>query len=132
MVKYWGPSRLLTVYGVVMQLVIAVLIIMAKKHYTLDVFTALYVVPLLWFILEAYHMDINHKDVGITQATMVSMYGIDISPDVPPETKGSTEEEEEEEEEAQRQYRRLEEQGTLAPLAPDDIPVDVSVEEEKS
>ena len=72
------------------QTAIAFLIIAARKHYTLDVFTALYVVPMIWFLLEAYHKDINHKDTCVSKETMRLWYNIEIAEDV----KGNEDEEE--------------------------------------
>lgn len=79
--KYW-PSKYLLAFMVSVQCAIAFLIVAARKHYSLDVFTALYVVPLLWFTHEAYFKDINHKDVQVSVKTIHEFYGIDVSEDV--------------------------------------------------
>uniref|UniRef100_A0AAV1T7C5 Sphingomyelin synthase-like domain-containing protein n=1 Tax=Peronospora matthiolae TaxID=2874970 RepID=A0AAV1T7C5_9STRA len=80
MSKYW-----LNKYGVAImiavQIAIAFLIVASRKHYTLDVYSALYIVPLIWFTLEAYYKDINHKDTEITVKTIYDHYGVDVSSD---------------------------------------------------
>ena len=78
--KYW-PHKWLIALMACIQTSIAFLIVAARKHYSLDVFTALYVVPLLWFTLEAYHKDINHKDVGVTPRTVRQFYSIETHDD---------------------------------------------------
>ncbi|TYZ66357.1 hypothetical protein PybrP1_006954 [[Pythium] brassicae (nom. inval.)] len=83
--KYW-PNKYLLTFMVSVQCAIAFLIVAARKHYSLDVFTALYVVPLLWFTHEAYFKDINHKDVQVSVKSIHEFYGVDVSEDV-----GSTE-----------------------------------------
>lgn len=79
--KYW-PSKWLLTLMVCVQIAIAFLIVAGRKHYSLDVFTALYVVPLLWFTHEAYYKDINHKDVKVSAKTIHEFYGIDASEDI--------------------------------------------------
>jgi hypothetical protein len=79
--KYW-PHKWLIVLMVCTQIAIAFLIVAARKHYTLDVWTALYVVPLLWFFLEAYHKDINCKDEQICSESLKKFYGIDLHEEV--------------------------------------------------
>ncbi|CAI5714647.1 unnamed protein product [Hyaloperonospora brassicae] len=78
--KYW-----LNKYGLALmvsiQIVIAFLIVASRKHYTLDVYSALYIVPLIWFTLEAYYKDINHKDSEVTVKTIYDFYGVDVSSD---------------------------------------------------
>lgn len=83
--KYW-PNKYLLTFMVCVQCAIAFLIVAARKHYSLDVFTALYVVPMLWFTHEAYFKDINHKDVQMSVKSIHEFYGLDVSEDV-----GSTE-----------------------------------------
>ncbi|KAI9911724.1 hypothetical protein PsorP6_009177 [Peronosclerospora sorghi] len=78
--KYW-PNKFGLVIMVSMQIVIAFLIVASRKHYTLDVFSALYIVPLFWLTFEAYHKDINNKDTEITVKTIFDFYGIDVSSD---------------------------------------------------
>lgn len=80
-VKYWTNKYLITLLLCV-QIAIAFLIVASRKHYSLDVFTALYVVPLLWLTHEAYYKDINHKDVTISAKTIHEFYGVDVSEDV--------------------------------------------------
>jgi len=75
--KYWDVPVLL-VAMLFNQIVIIFLIVAARKHYTVDVWTALYVVPMLWFTLEAYHKDINHKDETLSAASIQQFYGINI------------------------------------------------------
>lgn len=58
------------------QIIIAFLIIASRKHYTIDVYTALYVVPMIWFLLDAYHKDINCKDIGISAESLEKQYGV--------------------------------------------------------
>jgi hypothetical protein len=76
--KYWWNKWLFAVM-ICVQIAIAFLIVASRKHYTLDVFSALYIVPLLWFTHEAYFKDINHKDVEINAESIHRFYGIDIS-----------------------------------------------------
>ncbi|CCI40466.1 unnamed protein product [Albugo candida] len=76
--KNW-PHPLLIGFMISVQVVIAFLIVAARKHYSIDVFTALYVVPMIWFLLDAYMHDINHKDVIITPKVIHDFYGIDVS-----------------------------------------------------
>lgn len=75
--KYWYHLYLV-VYMVSLQIAIAFLIIAARKHYTLDVFTALYVVPMIWFLLDAYHRDINCKDIGVSAESLQDMYHVNF------------------------------------------------------
>ncbi|KAJ0400752.1 hypothetical protein P43SY_005473 [Pythium insidiosum] len=82
--KYW-PSKYLVGLMVSIQIAIAFLIVAARKHYSLDVFTALYVVPLLWFFQEAYYFDINNRSVQISAKTIQEFYGVDVSDDVDPQ-----------------------------------------------
>jgi len=89
MIKYW-PNKLLLAFLACVQISIAFLIVAGRKHYSLDVFTALYVVPLLWFTHEAYYKDINHKDVTISVKTIHEFYGIDVSEDVGGEFQQTT------------------------------------------
>jgi len=49
----WLPKK----YPAVLALVFSVLVIMARKHYTLDVVVALYTVPLLWLAYEQFRPD---------------------------------------------------------------------------
>lgn len=76
--KYW-PHKWLVGMMVAIQIAIAFLIVAARKHYTLDVISALYIVPLLWFTQEAYYKDINNKDVEITPESIQQFYGIDVN-----------------------------------------------------
>ncbi|POM58476.1 Transmembrane protein [Phytophthora palmivora] len=78
--KYW-PNKYGITIMVSMQIAIAFLIVASRKHYTLDVFSALYIVPLFWVTLEAYHKDINSKDSEVTVKTIYDFYGIDVSSD---------------------------------------------------
>lgn len=78
--KFW-PNKYGVTIMVCVQIAIAFLIVASRKHYTLDVLSALYIVPLFWFTLEAYHKDINHKDSEITVKTIFDYYGIDVSGD---------------------------------------------------
>ena len=64
------------------QIAIVFCIIGSRKHYTVDVWTALYVVPMVWFMQEAYHKDINHKDVNISVDEIQRFYHIDTSKDI--------------------------------------------------
>ncbi|RLN48646.1 hypothetical protein BBJ29_002544 [Phytophthora kernoviae] len=79
--KYW-PNKFGITIMVCVQIAIAFLIVASRKHYTLDVFSALYIVPLFWVTLEAYHKDINHKDSEVTVKTIYDYYGVDVSSDV--------------------------------------------------
>jgi hypothetical protein len=79
--KYW-PNKYGVAFMICIQIAIVFLIIASRKHYTLDVFTALYVVPLFWFIQDAYLKDINHKDVTVDSKTIYDFYGIDVSADL--------------------------------------------------
>ena len=81
MIKYWY-NIYLVVYTLVIQLVVAVLIVAARKHYTIDVFTALYVVPMVWFLLEAYHRDINCREIGLSAESIEAQYGIQCDDEV--------------------------------------------------
>ncbi len=83
--KYW-PYKPFIAFLVAVQITIAFLIVAARKHYSIDVFTALYVVPLIWFTLEAYHKDINNKDVEITPRTIREFYDIDLTEEVEMQT----------------------------------------------
>lgn len=78
--KYW-LNKYGLVFMVSVQITIAFLIVASRKHYTIDVFSALYIVPLIWFTLEAYHKDINHKDSEVTVKTIFDHYGVDVSSD---------------------------------------------------
>ncbi|KUF92483.1 hypothetical protein AM588_10003927 [Phytophthora nicotianae] len=78
--KYW-PNKYGISIMVLVQITIAFLIVASRKHYTLDVFSALYIVPLFWLALEAYHKDINNKDTEVTVKTIYDFYGIDVSSD---------------------------------------------------
>ncbi|DBA04919.1 TPA: hypothetical protein N0F65_006921, partial [Lagenidium giganteum] len=79
--KYW-PHKWLVGIMVCVQIAIAFLIVAARKHYSLDVFSALYIVPLLWFTQEAYLKDINNKDVEITPEAIREYYGIDVAEEI--------------------------------------------------
>lgn len=79
--KYWW-NKVLFIMMICVQITIAFLIIASRKHYTLDVFSALYIVPLLWLTQEAYLKDINNKDVKITAKSIQEFYGVDISEDL--------------------------------------------------
>lgn len=81
--KYWW-NKYLAGLMISVQIAIAFLIVASRKHYTLDVFTALYVVPMLWALHEAYLKDINHKDVQITAKSIHEFYGVDVSEDLEP------------------------------------------------
>ncbi|TMW64950.1 hypothetical protein Poli38472_009117 [Pythium oligandrum] len=76
--KYW-PYKPLIALMVSVQIAIAFLIVASRKHYSLDVFTALYVVPAIWFLQEAYMKDINHKDTSVSNKTVYEFYQIDVS-----------------------------------------------------
>ncbi|EGZ30027.1 hypothetical protein PHYSODRAFT_469105 [Phytophthora sojae] len=78
--KYW-PNKYGITIMVCVQIIIAFLIVASRKHYTLDVFSALYIVPLFWLVLEAYHKDINSKDSEVTVKTIYDFYGVDVSSD---------------------------------------------------
>uniref|UniRef100_K3WU09 Sphingomyelin synthase-like domain-containing protein n=1 Tax=Globisporangium ultimum (strain ATCC 200006 / CBS 805.95 / DAOM BR144) TaxID=431595 RepID=K3WU09_GLOUD len=80
-IKYW-PNRWLLLFFACVQIAIAFLIVASRKHYSLDVFSALYIVPLLWLTHDAYYKDINHKDVGVSVKTIHEFYGIDVSEEV--------------------------------------------------
>lgn len=73
--KYW-PNKYGITIMVCVQIIIAFLIVASRKHYTLDVFSALYIVPLFWLVLEAYHKDINSKDSEVTVKTIYDFYGL--------------------------------------------------------
>jgi hypothetical protein len=79
--KYW-PNKYGITLMICVQIAIAFLIVASRKHYTLDVFTALYVVPLFWFTQDAYLKDINNKDVKMSAKTIFEFYGVDISEDL--------------------------------------------------
>ncbi|RLN99867.1 hypothetical protein DYB28_001615 [Aphanomyces astaci] len=79
--KYWGSVPVLVVM-LVLQAVTAFFIVAARKHYSLDVISALYVVPMVWFMLEAYHKDLNHKDAVVTREAMRGAYGVDIPDEI--------------------------------------------------
>ncbi|RLN76614.1 hypothetical protein BBJ28_00013349 [Nothophytophthora sp. Chile5] len=79
--KYW-PNKYGITIMICVQIAIAFLIVASRKHYTLDVFSALYIVPLFWVTLEAYHKDINSKDTQVTVKTIYDFYGVDVSSDV--------------------------------------------------
>ncbi|KAG3106846.1 hypothetical protein PC121_g108 [Phytophthora cactorum] len=78
--KYW-PNKYGITIMVCVQITIAFLIVASRKHYTLDVFSALYIVPLFWLTLEAYHKDINNKDSEVTVKSIYDFYGVDVSSD---------------------------------------------------
>ncbi|KAK1947338.1 Phosphatidylinositol:ceramide inositolphosphotransferase 2 [Phytophthora citrophthora] len=78
--KFW-PNKYGITIMVCVQIAIAFLIVASRKHYTLDVFSALYIVPLFWLTFEAYHKDINHKDSEVTVKTIYDFYGVDVSSD---------------------------------------------------
>ncbi|CAH0481073.1 unnamed protein product [Peronospora belbahrii] len=78
--KFW-PNKFGLAIMVSVQITIAFLIVASRKHYTIDVFSALYVVPLIWFTLEAYHKDINNKDSEVTVKSIFDYYGVDVSSD---------------------------------------------------
>jgi len=80
-IKFW-PNKYLIAVMLSVQCAIAFLIVASRKHYSLDVFSALYIVPLLWFTHDAYYKDINHKDVGVSVKTIREFYNIDVSEDV--------------------------------------------------
>ncbi|CAI5722763.1 unnamed protein product [Peronospora effusa] len=79
--KYW-PNKFGLAIMMSVQIAIAFLIVASRKHYTLDVLSALYIVPLIWFTLEAYHKDLNHKDTEVTAKTIYDYYGVDVAGDV--------------------------------------------------
>ncbi|KAF0686786.1 Aste57867_21449 [Aphanomyces stellatus] len=83
--KYWRNKYVL-VAMLLLQIAIAFVIVAARKHYTLDVIVALYVVPMVWFIQEAYHCDLNHKDAEVTPAAIKAAYGFDAPDDSVPTT----------------------------------------------
>ena len=58
--KYWKNYYLL-VLMLCIQIAIAFCIVAARKHYSLDVISALYIVPMIWFLQEAYYNDIKNK-----------------------------------------------------------------------
>lgn len=78
--KYW-PNKYGISIMVCVQIAIAFLIVASRKHYTLDVYTALYVVPLIWLTQEAYYKDINSKDAEVTVKSIYDFYQIDVSSD---------------------------------------------------
>ncbi|KAL7687286.1 putative sphingomyelin synthase-like domain-containing protein [Plasmopara halstedii] len=78
--KFW-PNRYGITIMVSVQIAIAFLIVASRKHYTLDVFTALYVVPLIWLTQEAYYKDINSKDSEVTVKSIYDFYQVDVSSD---------------------------------------------------
>ncbi|TDH68540.1 hypothetical protein CCR75_000305 [Bremia lactucae] len=78
--KYW-PNKYGISIMVCVQIAIAFLIVASRKHYTLDVFTALYAVPLFWLALEAYYKDINNKDMKLTVKTIYDFYQVDVTSD---------------------------------------------------
>lgn len=57
LIFFYSANTYLRAFMAAVQLAIAPLIIAARKHYTLDVFTALYTVPLIWFWYDAYFPD---------------------------------------------------------------------------
>ncbi|OQR96867.1 hypothetical protein THRCLA_07145 [Thraustotheca clavata] len=73
--KYWKSVSLLIVM-LCIQIAIAFCIVAARKHYTLDVVSALYIVPMIWFLQDAYFHDINHKDEGVTPNNIVKFYNM--------------------------------------------------------
>ncbi|ETW00034.1 hypothetical protein H310_07470 [Aphanomyces invadans] len=75
--KYWRSVPLL-VLMLVLQIITAFFIVAARKHYSLDVIAALYVVPMVWFLLEAYHKDLNHADAVVSRESIQNAYGLDI------------------------------------------------------
>jgi hypothetical protein len=78
--KFW-PNKYGITIMVCVQIAIAFLIVASRKHYTLDVISALYIVPLIWLTQEAYHKDINNKDSEVTVKTIYDFYGVDVSSD---------------------------------------------------
>jgi len=66
--------KILKGFMILSQIVIIPLILAARKHYSIDVFTALYVVPLVWMTLNS-----KYPDLDVTSATMDSHYGIRFS-----------------------------------------------------
>ncbi|KAL4099546.1 hypothetical protein PRIC1_007349 [Phytophthora ramorum] len=79
--KFW-PNKYGITIMVCVQIAIAFLIVASRKHYTIDVFSALYIVPLFWLTLEAYHKDINNKDSEVTVKTIYDFYEVDVSSDM--------------------------------------------------
>ena len=75
-------NKYLAVALVCLQIAIAFLIVAARKHYTLDVLTALYVVPMIWYLLEAYHEDPNNRNIGINVNSIKAYYDVDITADL--------------------------------------------------
>ncbi|CAK4086322.1 unnamed protein product [Aphanomyces euteiches] len=75
--KYWRNVPLLLLMLAV-QVAIAFCIVASRKHYSLDVITALYVVPMVWFIQDAYINDLNHKDAEATPEAIKAVYGLDV------------------------------------------------------
>lgn len=79
--KFWWNKFLFT-FMICVQIAIVFLIIASRKHYSLDVFSALYIVPLLWFTQDAYFKDINCKDTKVSAKTIQEFYGVDVSSDL--------------------------------------------------
>ncbi|KDO24225.1 hypothetical protein SPRG_09859 [Saprolegnia parasitica CBS 223.65] len=78
--KYWKSTALL-VFMLCIQIAIAFCIVAARKHYTLDVISALYIVPMVWFLQDAYFADINHKDQGVTPENIQKFYHMPMPAD---------------------------------------------------
>ncbi|KAG9403174.1 hypothetical protein AC1031_006726 [Aphanomyces cochlioides] len=75
--KYYRNVPALIVM-LLMQVAIAFLIVAGRKHYSSDVITALYVVPMVWFMQEAFHYDLNHKDAVVSAETIKSTYNLSM------------------------------------------------------
>ncbi|KAF0686787.1 Aste57867_21450 [Aphanomyces stellatus] len=84
--KYYRSTPALVVM-LLFQVVIAFCIVAGRKHYSSDVVTALYVVPMVWFMQEAYMTDLNHKDAVVSPETIKATYGLDV-PDDASESSG--------------------------------------------
>jgi hypothetical protein len=64
----WLPKK----YPIGLSLFFALLVVMARKHYTLDVVVALYTVPLLWLAYEQMRPDVVPPELACMSMSMSS------------------------------------------------------------
>ncbi|CCI42817.1 unnamed protein product [Albugo candida] len=76
-IKYASLGHVLpTVIVMGVEVILTSLSIASRKAYSVNAFTTLYVVPMVWFVLDAYVNDINSKDTMTTPEVLNRIYGI--------------------------------------------------------
>nr|CCA18969.1 conserved hypothetical protein [Albugo laibachii Nc14]CCA24831.1 conserved hypothetical protein [Albugo laibachii Nc14] len=76
-IKYASLGYVLpTMIAMGIEMILMSLRIASHSSYSVNAFMSLYVVPMVWFVLDAYVNDINNKDVLMTPEALTRFYGI--------------------------------------------------------